>query len=66
MHRPVIYPDEQALVFVVRKDGEPGLYLAPGVTKGDAITLLEAVTARLRGELGRGALQHDSGHPAGG
>ena len=40
--------EDQTLVFVVRKDGEPGLYLAPGVTNEQAIKLLELLTERLK------------------
>ena len=43
---------DHALVFVVRKDGEPGLFLQKGVSKAHAIALMEMAAARLRSELG--------------
>jgi len=49
--RPVIYPDDQVLVFVVRKDGEPGILLN-GCTKGQAVLLLRMMADNLAEEAG--------------
>lgn len=49
--RPVIYPDDQVLVFVVRKDGEPGILLND-CTKGQASMLLRMMSDRLAEEAG--------------
>lgn len=39
------------LVVVIRKDGEPGIYLAPGLCTGEqAAHLLELMAARLRAD----------------
>ena len=44
--------EDQVLAFVVRKDGEPGIYLAPGLcTNEQAAQLLEMMATRLRQEL---------------
>jgi hypothetical protein len=38
----------QLLVFVIRRDGEPGLYLDDGVTNDQAVQLLEMMASELR------------------
>ena len=41
--------EDQVLVFVVRKDGEPAIYLAPGqCTNEQAAELLEMMAKHLR------------------
>ena len=43
--------EDQALVFVVRKDGEPGLYLQPGVSKVHAVALFQMMIERLTADM---------------
>ncbi len=50
--RNVVVLEDQALVFVVRKDGEPGLFMAEGVEKPHAIALFEMMAGQLRADLG--------------
>ena len=38
--RHAIYPHDHLIVFVVRSDGEPGLYVADGVTADQVSQLL--------------------------
>lgn len=38
-------------MFVVRADGEPGLYLRPDVCKGHAVLLFDMMSDRLRQEV---------------
>lgn len=47
----VVVLEDQVLVFVVRKDGEPGVYLAPGLcTKGQAARLFDMMAGQMRQE----------------
>lgn len=50
--RPVIYPDDQAMVVVVRPNGDPGVFLNPkvGFTPDQAAEILESLARRLRAE----------------
>jgi hypothetical protein len=47
----VVVLEDQVLVFVVRKDGEPGCYLAPGLcSKEQAARLFDMMAGRMRQE----------------
>lgn len=50
--RAVIYPDDQALVVVVRPNGDPGVLINPrfGWTPSQAADVLQAIATRLRTE----------------
>lgn len=43
----IIKVEDQALVFVVRKDGMPGLYMQPGIVNGHACALFAMMIQRL-------------------